>query len=248
MILTLALCVIVGIAVGLLGAGGSVLTVPIFVYSGKMSAQEAVSLSLFVVSVTSFLGSLRYIVRRWVNLQLALIFIFFGSAFAFAGARLSALVPEQVLLLLFGLLMFLTGSILFLKEGEEKDVNFQCRPQLVPAIFVSSALGVLTGFLGVGGGFLIVPVLALMMKCSMKSAVGTSLVIICVNAMAGFAGHAAVQAIDWNLAGIYGGATAAGAVAGSLFAGRVPGGILKKIFAVLIIGTGLFVVIQNIPA
>lgn len=248
MILTGLLCVMVGITLGLVGAGGSVLTVPIFVYSAKMGAQEAVSLSLLVVSVTSLIGSLRYMTRGWVNLRLAAIFIVFGSAAAFAGGHFSYLLPGKTLLLFFGTLMLVTGMILFRKDGEEKDANLHCRPRFVPAMLISTALGILTGFLGVGGGFLIVPVLALLMKCSMRAAIGTSLLIISLNAMAGFAGHIAAQPVAWQSAAIYSTATVAGSLLGSSFAGRVPAGTLRKIFALLIIATGLFVISQNIPS
>lgn len=249
MILTLVLCLMTGITVGLLGAGGSVLTVPIFVYSAGMSAQEAISLSLFVVSLTSLAGSLRYIVRRWVNFRLAVIFIFFGSIAAFGGAQLSSLVSGKTLLILFGTLMLVTGLILYLKDSPENcQDDFQCRPRFIPAMLISIALGILTGFLGVGGGFLIVPVLALIMKCSMKSAIGTSLIIISVNALAGFAGHALTHPFDWRNAALYSAGTLSGALLGSLFAVRIPGVLLRKIFAVLIIGTGIFVIAKNIRA
>lgn len=246
MIITLMLCIFVGIAVGLLGAGGSILTVPIFVYIGNMSAQDAISMSLFVVSITSLMGSLRYILRQWVNVQLALIFIVFGSIAAFFGARLSFLVSEKTLLLLFSILMLFIGFLLFFKDGDEIETDFECKPRIMPAALASTVLGVLTGFLGVGGGFLIVPTLAIIMRCSMKSAVGTSLIIIFVNALSGFAGHLWIRTIDWNTAITYAIGTTFGALIGSLFAGRLPDRLLRKIFSGLVVLTGIFVLFQNI--
>ncbi len=245
MVLTLGLCLAVGISLGLLGAGGSVLTVPIFVYSGGMSPQAAISLSLLVVSITSLIGSVRYLLKGWVNLRLAAIFIVFGSAAAAAGSQLSPLVTGKVLMFFFGGLMLVTGMILLVKEGKDNSGQSVCQPRFIPAMLVSCVLGVLTGFLGVGGGFLIVPVLSLMMKCSMKASVGTSLLIISVNAMAGFAGHAVTEGVDWQSAAAYASATALGVLLGSWSAERVPAGILKKGFALLIMSVGIFVIIQN---
>lgn len=245
MVITLALCLAVGLSLGLLGAGGSVLTVPIFVYSGGMNPQEAISLSLLVVSVTSFVGSIRYMAKQWVNFRLVIIFIIFGSAAALAGSRLSFLVSGRVLLFLFGAIMLVTGMILFFKDNGSKDGGAQCRPRFIPAMLVSSILGILTGFLGVGGGFLIVPALSLMMKCSMRSAIGTSLVIISANAMAGFLGHIMTQPFDLKLAAGYTAATVLGAVLGSLFTEKISSGFLKKGFALLIMGTGIFILVQN---
>ncbi len=246
MALTLALCLVVGLSLGLLGAGGSILIVPIFVYAAGMSAKEAISLSLGVVSLTSFVGSIWYFTRGFINARLVLIFAGFGSLGAFLGARLTYFLSHQALLFIFGIIMIGTGLLMmFKKEGVLDESAMKCRPEFLPAMLTSGAIGILTGFLGVGGGFLLVPALSLMMKCNMKSAIGTSLLIISVNAMAGFAGHFFTEAIDWQKAGVFSGAAALGAVLGGFWGEKASVNFLKKSFALLIIGTGVFVTSQN---
>lgn len=246
MILTGAFCFMVGISLGLLGSGGSILIVPIFVYTAGMSAKEAIALSLGVVSVTSFVGSIWYFIRGFINARLVIIFVGFGSFGAFFGARLTHFLSHQTLLFIFGIIMIGTGLLLmFKKEGVLDESAMKCRPNFFSAMLTSSAIGILTGFLGVGGGFLLVPALSLMMKCNMRSAIGTSLLIISANAMAGFSGHAFTESIDWQGATFFSGAAAAGAVLGSLFGEKAPVGFLKKSFSILIIATGIFVTAQN---
>lgn len=247
MALAVALCFLVGITLGLLGAGGSILIVPIFVYAAGMSAGEAISLSLGVVSVASFAGSIWYLKRGYINSRLAAIFVLFGSLGAFGGARLTPLVSHQILLLIFGILMLGIGILLMIKkEGSHDDSAMKCQPRFMPAMLTSTSIGILTGFLGVGGGFLIVPTLSFMMKCSMKSAVGTSLLVIAATAMAGFAGHAFNERINWNMALVFLGAAATGSILGSFLGEKLSSAVLKRSFALLIIGTGIFVIFQNI--
>lgn len=242
----MALCLVVGITLGLLGAGGSILIVPIFVYAAGMDAREAISLSLGVVSITSFVGSIWYFKRGFINTRLVAIFVTFGSLGAFFGARLTPLLSHHLLLLIFGILMLGIGLLLVIKkEGTLDESAMKCQTRFLPAMFTSVSIGVLTGFLGVGGGFLIVPALSLMMKCSMKSAIGTSLLIISANAMAGFAGHAFNESIDWKMAAIFSGVAALGSILGVLIGEKASVGVLKKSFALLIIGTGIFVIFKN---
>lgn len=247
MILASVLCVGVGLSLGLLGGGGSVLMVPVFIYTAGLDVKEAITLSLLVVSVTSLIGAFRYFKQGFINLRLVLIFAVFGSAGAVGGARWTHLMRHDLLLLIFAALMILIGFAFLLKrEAAENDALKKCRPLFIPAAAVSILLGILTGFLGVGGGFLIVPALSVMMKCSMKSSIGTSLAVISTNALAGFAGHVFTETVDWKAAGIFSLTAGLGAVIGSFSAQRLSSAFLKRGFAILIIGTGLFVLIQNL--
>lgn len=236
----------VGLSLGLLGGGGSVLMVPVFVYAAGLNVKEAITLSLLVVAVTSLAGAFRYFFRGFVNVRLLVIFALFGSAGAVAGARLTHLLAHHMLLNIFGVLMILTGLIfLFKKENPESGEMKKCRPLFIPAALISLSLGVLTGFLGVGGGFLIVPALSILMKCSIKSSIGTSLAVISTNALAGFAGHVFIETIDWKAAAVFSAMAGAGAVLGSFAAEYLSSSFLKKSFALLVAGTGVFVLIQN---
>ncbi len=246
-LLALALCLMIGISLGLLGGGGSVLMVPVFVYISGMSAEEAITLSLLVVGVTGLAGSLPYLSRGQVNQRLAFIFIFFGSAGAVLGAKLSYGVPGQILLTGFGGLMLISGIIfLFSKHRPDNSGPMTCRPKFLASAVISTALGILTGFLGVGGGFLIVPVLALIMKCSIQASIGTSLIILSANAFAGFLTHISATPILPVPAAIFTLTTLAGVIAGSLSAGKFSPLILKRAFSVLIIGLGIYLILKNL--
>lgn len=246
MLLAGLLCLVVGITLGLLGGGGSILTVPIFVYAGGFNTREAITLSLIVVFLTSLAGSLRYFAGGWVNRRLVLIFIIFGSVGALVGAKLTPFFSDEKLLLMFGVLMTGIGVLLaFRKERDQDDALLRCRPRFIPSAAISATVGILTGFLGVGGGFLIVPALSIMMKCSMKSAIGTSLVIIAANSLAGLAGRISIEPIEWQSALIFSAVMICGAVLGSRLVEKAPAVLLKKSFAFLILGTGIFVMFQN---
>ncbi len=246
-LLGIVLCLMIGISLGLLGGGGSVLMVPVFVYVSGMSAEDAITLSLLVVGVTGLAGSVPYLSRGHVNLRLAAIFILFGSAGAVAGAKISYGVSGQLLLTAFGALMMIIGIFFFFsKTSRDKDGPITCRPKFLVSAVISTILGVLTGFLGVGGGFLIVPVLALIMKCLVEASIGTSLLILSANAFAGFAAHIVTSPIRPLPAAVFTLATLAGVIAGSLSAGQFSPILLKRGFSILIIGLGAYLIIKNV--
>jgi uncharacterized membrane protein YfcA len=162
---------------------------------------------------------------------------------AFAGSPLTRLVSPTALLLLFGLLM-ITVAIAMLWRRSYKEREGQ-KPRKLQGIAAGFGVGVLTGFLGVGGGFLIVPALVLFGGLSMKKAIGTSLFVIFLNCLAGLASHAGRDAFDWTLTAIVIALAVAGAVGGSLLSHRVAAYRLQRIFAVLVLGVGAVLVVKN---
>lgn len=248
LVLASMLCVLVGLSLGLLGSGGSVLMVPLFVYIAKVSADEAIAMSLVIVGLSSAAGTVKYMKRGAVNKRLVLLFVIPGVVASFFGGRTAKFVSADQLLLMFGGMMLLISLILLKKasQGTSSDGPVICRPNLGLSLGVGSIIGFLTGLLGVGGGFLIVPAIAILMKCSLNTAIGTSLAIIAVNSGAGFAGHLSAIRIDVPLTSVFLAATVGGAVAGARLSGNLSTNFLQKGFAVLIFIVGLLIVAQHL--
>lgn len=242
----LILCFSAGLTLGLLGGGGAVLLVPLFVYLGNFTAHEAIPLSLLIVSLTSFIASLRYFKRKNVHWRLFFIFSLFGSLGATAGSQAASFFSDALLLFLFGLLMIFTGFLLIFKNRPEtQQEEITCHPRFIPSMLLSVSVGFLTGLLGVGGGFMIVPALALIMKCSMRTAIGTSLAVLAVNSAAGFSGHFQHFQVSLANALAYTAVTASGAWLGSGFSHRVSSVFLQHSFGILIMSVGFFLVVKN---
>lgn len=240
------LFVLVGLSVGLLGSGGSVLTVPILMYTAGFRADEAIAASLLIVGSASALSAVPSARQGRVNGRLTALFVVPGIVTSFAGARVTPLVEEHLLLSVFGGCMIAIGCVLAAKaEGARSDGAAVCRAHAVLSTSIGALLGFLTGLLGVGGGFLIVPAIALLMKCSLRTAIGTSSAIIAVNSLAGFAGHASAFEGQRLWVAVYLSATLLGA---RLAQGRSEGmdlSLLQKILGVLVAAVGAFLVIKS---
>ena len=248
--LTLALCFLVGVSLGLLGGGGTILTVPIFVYAGKMETDMAIAMSLIIVGLVSAIGSLRFLKPGFLNKRLVLFFTISGIPTAFFGAKFTARMNSDHLLLMFGLLMCLVSLILFIKSTKRTDSDqpFVCRPSALLSLATGAGIGFLTGFLGVGGGFLIVPAISVLMRCSLQTAVGTSLAIIAINSLSGFAGHLNDLNVNLGLLTSLFVVTLTGALIAAKVAVRLSSQFLQRAFALLIMAVGIFVVFQNLSA
>jgi uncharacterized membrane protein YfcA len=239
---TLALAALIGFSLGLLGGGGSILAVPVLVYAAGLEPAAAVATSLAVVGTTSLIAALQHARAGRVDWGAALGFGVTGALGALAGSRLTALVPPRTLLLLFALLMLVVGSLM--RRPGPGLAPGRRHPAAVPV--AGLVVGALTGFLGVGGGFLIVPALVLLARLEMPAAVGTSLVVIAVNAAAGLVGHAGRELPPPGLTAGFTAVAVAGALAGSRLVGRVPPERLRRGFAALVILIGLALVARNL--
>ena len=194
--LGLALAALIGLSLGLLGGGGSILTVPILVYVLGFEAKEAIAASLVVVGATSLFGALGHWRAGRVRPRTALAFGLVAMLGAFAGARLAGLLSGTLQLAVFAVVM-LAAAVSIFRGRAEGDESAPPRP--LPLIVLAGlAVGVLTGVVGVGGGFLIVPALVLLARLPMKQAVGTSLVVIAMNSAAGFTGYLGRVPIRWG--------------------------------------------------
>jgi uncharacterized membrane protein YfcA len=234
----LALAVFIGLALGALGGGGSVLTLPIFVFVAGIPAQEAVAMSMVVVGGTSLLGAVLHGWNGNFHRKAALLFATTGVVGAYGGSFLTNMVSQRVLLGLFAVLMVVTGVAMIGGRTEDRAKR-RCR--FWPCLLIGGVVGVLTGFLGVGGGFLIVPALVLFAGIGTRAAVGTSLAIIALNAVGGLFGQMQQVSLNWPLTLSFLGLALLGMVGGLIVAGKAPAGSLSTAFGWFVVVLGLVI-------
>jgi uncharacterized membrane protein YfcA len=249
-LLGLALAALVGLSLGLLGGGGSILTVPIFVYVLGFGAKEAIAMSLAVVGTTSLFGVAGHWRARNVNLRVALFFGAITMVGAFLGSRLAVFLSDATQLTLFALVMLLASFFMFRGRRVREDDGGVATPawsarQALLLTLAGIVVGVLTGVVGVGGGFLIVPALVLLARVPMKEAVGTSLLVISLNAASGFAGYLGQVEVAWALMGAFTAIAVAGILVGTRLVRYVPQEALRRAFAIFLVLMGALVLYQN---
>jgi uncharacterized protein len=240
--LALGLAALIGVSLGLLGSGGSIVTLPVLVYAAGIPPHQAVGMSLFIVGGTSALGGLLNLRRGTLDLRAAAFFSVSGILGALVGARFTHLVSARVLLVLFGTLMLVVGLRMLVGNGEAQPGR-KCRP--LRCLGTGLGVGVLTGFLGVGGGFVILPALVFFAGLEMKVAVGTSLAVIAFNSFGGFLSQLRYVQIEWGVTLAFLAAAAVGMLGGLALAGRVSSGMLRRGFAWSVIALGGFLLIKN---
>jgi uncharacterized protein len=236
--IALGLASLIGLCLGLLGSGGSIVTMPVLVYVAAIPARQAVGMSLAIVGATSALGTWLRFRRGQLALKAAGFFAVSGAVGALLGAKLTPFVSDSILMLLFGLLMLTVGLAMF-RRPELQSAGRRCDP--ARCLAAGLAVGVLTGFLGVGGGFLILPALVLLAAVPMDKAIGTSLAIIAFNCFAGLTGHVESLHFNWPVTLGFVAAAVLGMLAGLALAQRVSSHSLQRAFAwsILAIGAAL---------
>jgi uncharacterized protein len=240
------LAALVGLSLGLLGGGGSILTVPILVYLLGFGAKTAIAMSLPIVGTTSLVGAIGHWRAGNVRLQTALLFGLAAMAGAFAGARLAAYLSGAVQMAILAVVMLVAAVTMFRGgAGGSAALEAESAPALTPMLSVAVGVGALTGIIGIGGGFLIVPALVLLARVPMKQAVGTSLLVIAMNSASGFAGYAGRVAVPWGFVAAFTGIAILGILAGTALVRFVSQAQLKRSFAVFLIAVGLFTLYQN---
>lgn len=248
LVLTLLAAVLVGLALGVLGGGGSILTVPILVYLAGQEPKQAIAMSLFVVGVTSVVGAVSHARAGRVRWRTGLVFGAAGMAGAYGGGRLAELVPGTWLLVGFAVMMIATAVAMIRGRGDGTPARPCAELPVARVIAEGLAVGAVTGLVGAGGGFLVVPALALLGGLPMAVAVGTSLVVIAMKSFAGLAGYLATVHIDWKLAALVTVAAVAGSLIGGRLAGRIPEAVLRKGFGWFVLVMGGFVLAGQLPA
>ena len=250
LLLVLALSVVIGLSLGVLGGGGSILTVPILVYVAGFEAKEAIAASLFVVGVTSAVSVLSHARGGRVLWRTGLVFGAAGMAGAFVGGLLGGHIPGQILLIAFAVMMVATSVAMLRGRNKKSDGAAPARHELPlgRVLLDGAVVGLVTGLVGAGGGFLVVPALALLGGLPMSVAVGTSLVVITMKSFAGLAGYLTTVQLDWGTTLGVTAAAVVGTLIGSKLAGRIPEAALRKAFGWFVLAMGTFVLIQQAPA
>ncbi|MEW5625989.1 sulfite exporter TauE/SafE family protein [Streptomyces hydrogenans] len=247
--LIVAASLLIGVSLGLLGGGGSILTVPILVYLAGQDTKEAIATSLFVVGVTSLAALVPHARAHRVRWRTGLLFGAFSMAGAYGGGRLAEYVPGTILLVAFALMMLATAFAMLRKprDGAKKAARPAHRDLPLKHIAVEGlAVGAVTGLVGSGGGFLVVPALAILGGLPMGIAVGTSLLVIAMKSFAGLAGHLSGVSIDWGIALTVTVAAVAGSLIGARLAGRIPQDVLRRAFGWFVVVMGVFVLAQQL--
>jgi uncharacterized protein len=254
---------LIGFSLGMIGGGGSILTVPVLVYLMHVNPLLATTYSLFIVGTSSLAGGIRAYTKNHVDFK-AITEFGFPSIFSVFIARhyLLPLIPshifyagnleitrDRLLMLVFSLLMFTTSFFIISGKTQEQkeDTVRKKRQEKVFQLAVAGLLvGLITGILGAGGGFLIIPILVLYIKLPMKTAVGTSLMIVAINSLFGFLFSLKQFSFDWTVLIIFSLISVAGIFIGSRFAEKVPGAVLKKIFGWFILAMGIYILFREL--
>ncbi|MFC9556489.1 sulfite exporter TauE/SafE family protein [Rhodococcus sp. NPDC056960] len=249
---SLGLGAVIGILLGLLGGGGSILAVPALVYGLGLDIEQAIPISLLVIGVASIVGALPKVRAHQIEWRLAGIFAAAGIPATFAGSAVGRLLPQSVVLIGFAAVMIAAAARMLLDPDDtgtacktgDSGINWRrCATRSIPA---GITVGFLTGLFGVGGGFLIIPALVLMLGVEMQTAVGTSLVIIVANSAAGLLSHLGGASIDWTITAAFAGA----AIAASLLAGHVGTRVdthrLQRWFAYLVFAVATYVLVDTL--
>lgn len=253
---------LIGISLGLIGGGGSILTVPVLVYLFNISPTLATSYSLFVVGSTSLVGAYANHRKGLVNVKTGLLFGLSSITTVFLTRKfLIPILPQTIALgqftasrslltmVLFALLMLLASlSMIKSRQSEPGPEDKPARPgkRLGKLLFYGILVGIVTGLLGAGGGFLLIPTLVLLLGLPMKEAIGTSLFIIALNSLIGFTGDIGHFKMDWLFIGKITLIAIAGIVAGGMLGKVISGGKLKKSFGWFVLSMGIYIIIKEV--
>ena len=262
-ILSLVLAGIVGISLGLIGSGGSILTVPILVYVMSVNPVLATAYSLFIVGTTALVGGVQSALQKKVDFKTVLIFGLPSIAAVYATRMwLVPIIPLELfsigtlvitkpiaMMLLFATVMIL-ASISMIRTGKSKvetSENAILKYNYPMILLEGVVVGLLTGLVGAGGGFLIIPALVLLARMPMKLAVGTSLFIIAAKSLIGFVGDLqGSEVVDWKMLGSFTGTAVMGIFIGIYLSKKISGNKLKKAFGWFVLVMGIYIIIKEI--
>lgn len=252
--------VLIGVSLGLIGSGGSILTVPVLVYLFGVDAVAATAYSLFIVGFTAAVGSVGYFRKGLVNVKTALVF---GApsiiAVFLTRAYIVPAIPKEVftigsfvvtksalMMILFAVLMVAASYSMIKKTKKTEETAGEAQTFNYPMILIEGAVvGLVTGLVGAGGGFLIIPALVLLSKLPMKEAVGTSLVIIAAKSLIGFFGESGETQINWTLLTLVAGAASIGIFIGMYLSKKIDGAKLKPAFGWFVLVMGIYIIVKE---
>ena len=229
----------IGLSLVLTGAGGSILTLPVLVYLAGIPPREAVGLSLLIVGTAALVGAWQRAKAGEVHFKAVGMFVISGMIGAVLGSKLTHLLSPSALMITFAMLMVAVAVRMLMPRKSELQPAPECHP--VRCLIAGGVVGVLTGFLGVGGGFLLMPALVKFARLPLRVATGTSLAIIACNSASGFVSHLGKAPTPWLLAAVFAAIAGAGVLVGGKVASRLPEKTLRSAFAVLVLMTAAFV-------
>jgi uncharacterized membrane protein YfcA len=251
-----ALCI--GLTLGLIGGGGSILTVPVLVYLMGLDPHTATAYSLFVVGVSALVASVKNARKKMIDFRMGLVFAFPAFVVVFVMRKfVLPVIPEKILrlgdytllkpdaIMLFFAMVMLLASVSMIrgrKDGDdEKSLGYN-----YPVIFLQGmVVGCITGLVGAGGGFLIIPALVLLAKLPVKRAVATSLMIVAINSLCGFLGDVQTTEIDWGFLLLFTGVAVIGILVGSIFNSRIDSVKLRKLFGWFVLVMGIYIILKE---
>lgn len=249
LILGFALAVLIGISLGLIGSGGSILAVPSLIYVMGMSPKSAIAMSLIIVGCVSLIGMIPYWRQGKISFQTVALFTPTAMIGAFLGAQLIRFpfITDTVQLVTFAVMMFSASFFMIRKRPSAAvaSIASQERKQrwLIP--LTGFGIGIITGFIGIGGGFLIIPALVLISQLPMKQAVGSSLLMIFFNSVAGFVGYLGQVQLDWFILSWFTAFAILGVIIGSYSSSYIEGEKLQKGFGYFLIAVAVFILIKR---
>lgn len=253
--------ILIGVALGLIGGGGSILTVPVLVYLFAIEPVLATAYSLFIVGLTSAVGTIDYFKKGLVNIKTAIVFgipsiiaVFSTRAFivpAIPQTILSTahftLTKDLFLMLLFAVIMVIASYTMIKKDKTATAETLTLQKFNYPMILIEGALvGIITGLVGAGGGFLIIPALVILSKLPMKEAVGTSLVIIAAKSLIGFFGEGGNSSIDWKFLFTISAFAIVGIFIGTSLTKKIDGNKLKPAFGWFVLVMGIYIITKEL--
>lgn len=251
---------LIGISLGLIGGGGSILTVPVLVYLVGMNPVAATAYSLFIVGFSSLIGAGKYTTKKLVSYKTAIVFGLPSLIAVFLTRKyVVPAIPDEIftlgdfvftkdiaLMVLFALLM-IAASVSMIRGRKEVEQETEEQKFNYPLIILEGlVVGGLTGLVGAGGGFLIIPALVVLSKLPMKMAIGTSLLIIAIKSMIGFLGDVSNMEIDWVFLGIFSAISVVGIFIGSYLSNYISGAKLKPAFGWFVLVMGIYIITKEV--
>ncbi len=243
----LALSIFIGLSLGLLGGGGSILTVPVIHYVIGVETHSAIAASLAVVGTTSLAALIPHARAGRVQWRTGAIFGASAMAGAYAAGRVAKYIPSAILMAAFGIMMFVTAVAMLRKKSSPADAARKQRASLGLILVEGLVVGAVTGLVGAGGGFLVVPALVLLGGLPIAEAIGTSLLVIAMKSFAAFAGSAGDVSLDPKIIASVAVMAVIGSLLGGWVAGKIPASRLQGLFGWFIVVMAVFVLGQELP-
>lgn len=256
--------IVTGLALGALGGGGSILTVPVLVYALGQSAHQATTSSLVIVGISAIAGAVAHGRAKRVRWGQGLAFGLLGTAGTTIGAKLAASLDSTTLLLAFAALLLVVAALMWRRSARQArtvedhsthpmpDIihlrpSFHCDcPAALKVLLVATGVGLLTGFFGVGGGFAVVPALVVALGFPMPLAVGTSLLVVAVNSATALTARlASGVTLDWRVVGVFTAAAVVGSLAGTRVAAAASPRLLTRVFAGSLVVIAVYIGIRS---